>query len=194
MTDIGVSCQKQSQGRGVGKPMTCTASQDYDAGLCYSKCPAGSYGVGPVCWATCPAGYSVNCGAACAKTSALCGVAVATMVVATGQVALNVGVLVATAGSSAAGQASVKGAVAAAKVSAQAIGKKAVAEGAVALARNAIKQNAVKIGVALSADAIATSSRALTAAKEEGQFDWTVLDPTGIAEVVKAFNKPGCGK
>ena len=34
----------------------------------------------------------------------------------------------------------------------------------------------------------------LEIAKEEGQFDWTMLDPTGVAAVVDAFNKPICGR
>lgn len=38
------------------------------------------------------------------------------------------------------------------------------------------------------------ASRATAQAKEDGDFDYTVLDPTGIAEVVKAFNKPICGR
>ncbi|CBL44897.1 hypothetical protein HDN1F_13140 [gamma proteobacterium HdN1] len=37
-------------GRGAGIGMSCDSSQDYDAGLCYQKCPAGYNGVGPVCW------------------------------------------------------------------------------------------------------------------------------------------------
>ncbi len=51
--DIGVSCQKGSYGRGVGQPLGCAADQQYDAGLCYSQCPAGSTGVGPLCYGGC---------------------------------------------------------------------------------------------------------------------------------------------
>ncbi len=51
MTDIGVSCQKKSYGRGVGKVHSCADSEDKDAGLCYKKCDTGYTGVGPVCWA-----------------------------------------------------------------------------------------------------------------------------------------------
>ena len=41
MTDIGVSCQKQAHGRGVGSPLNCPANQDQIGGLCYGDCPAG---------------------------------------------------------------------------------------------------------------------------------------------------------
>lgn len=66
MTDIGVSCQKQSYGRGVGTvPTSCAGGLQYDAGLCYTPCRAGFVGVGPVCWEQgCPAGYADH-GATC---------------------------------------------------------------------------------------------------------------------------------
>ena len=56
MNDIGVSCHKDSYGRGVGKVLTCTSEQEYDAGLCYTPCEYQADGVGPVCWGHCPAG------------------------------------------------------------------------------------------------------------------------------------------
>lgn len=31
----------------------CPPGEDYDAGLCYTKCREGFYGVGPVCYGTC---------------------------------------------------------------------------------------------------------------------------------------------
>ena len=68
MVDIGVSCAKQSYGRGVGVPLTCAISDDYDAGLCYEeKCKEGFNGIGPVCWGQCPVGYE-KCGALCLKS------------------------------------------------------------------------------------------------------------------------------
>jgi hypothetical protein len=38
-------------------PNTCRPTEDYDAGLCYTKCKPGFHGIGPVCWAD-----SVNIG------------------------------------------------------------------------------------------------------------------------------------
>jgi len=71
MTDIGVSCQKQSYGRGAGKPLVCTSDQDEDAGLCYTKCKSGWSGDGPVCWGSCPAGM-YQCGALCLESKDAC--------------------------------------------------------------------------------------------------------------------------
>ena len=51
MTDIGVSCQKPSHGRGVGVPIhACADDKEKDGLLCYPKCKPGFHGVGPVCW------------------------------------------------------------------------------------------------------------------------------------------------
>lgn len=49
------------------------------------------------------------------------------------------------------------------------------------------------------AEHLEMASEALVTAYEKGEFDfetlfeWESLDPTGIASVVKAFNKPICG-
>ena len=65
MIDIGVSCQKDSYGRGAGVPMICKPEEEYDAGLCYTPCKNERYnGIGPVCWEECPAG-TYECGALC---------------------------------------------------------------------------------------------------------------------------------
>jgi C1A family cysteine protease len=67
MSDIGVSCQKQTSTRGVGTvPSGCGAGRQLDAGLCYPLCGAGFNGVGPVCWGSCPAGFRDD-GATCRK-------------------------------------------------------------------------------------------------------------------------------
>ncbi len=65
MTDIGVSCHKDSYGRGAGYPLGCSNDEDYDAGLCYDKCNYGADGVGPVCWGHCPSGTTECGGALC---------------------------------------------------------------------------------------------------------------------------------
>lgn len=61
-TNDGATCRlnnilaKASFGRGVGGlPIGCR-SGERDAGLCYTPCPPGFDGVGPVCWRRCPAG------------------------------------------------------------------------------------------------------------------------------------------
>src|SRR5581483_12009559 len=57
-------CWKATTTRGVGTVPTECPGKDKDAGLCYDKCPAGMYGVGPVCWQECPAGFT-NTGGHC---------------------------------------------------------------------------------------------------------------------------------
>ena len=51
MTDIGVSCQKNSYGRTAGTPLhACPDGHEKDGALCYPQCKPGYKGVGPVCW------------------------------------------------------------------------------------------------------------------------------------------------
>jgi hypothetical protein len=71
MTDIGVSCAKNSYGRGAGVPLGCASDQVEDAALCYPACSGGLNGVGPVCWSSCPSGWS-QCGALCLQNSTDC--------------------------------------------------------------------------------------------------------------------------
>jgi len=50
-TDIGVSCEKKTYGRGAGTVIyTCPTGQESDTGLCYENCAPGFHGIGPVCW------------------------------------------------------------------------------------------------------------------------------------------------
>ena len=67
MPDIGVSCQKDSYGRGAGDVLQCTSDREEDAGLCYGGCSDGYHGVGPVCWGSCPDGLD-ECGALCVSS------------------------------------------------------------------------------------------------------------------------------
>ena len=71
MTDIGISCAKESYGRTAGTPLTCTEEQEYDAGLCYTPCDHDAHGVGPVCWGSCPVG-TTQCGALCLTPDESC--------------------------------------------------------------------------------------------------------------------------
>ncbi|GFH55030.1 hypothetical protein CTEN210_11506 [Chaetoceros tenuissimus] len=67
----------------------CFGGEEYDAGLCYSRCSNGFDGVGPVCWGTCD-NSQVDCGMACAKTTEDCVLAVADQVVSTLILAANI--------------------------------------------------------------------------------------------------------
>jgi len=71
MSDIGVSCAKNSYGRGAGTSLSCKDGEEKDAGLCYPACTNGTEGIGPVCWGTCPPGTS-KCGALCLINSDSC--------------------------------------------------------------------------------------------------------------------------
>lgn len=48
------------------KVMICPYDKEGQAGLCYTKCRKGYYGVGPVCWMTCPT-ESSDIGISCEK-------------------------------------------------------------------------------------------------------------------------------
>jgi hypothetical protein len=72
MTDIGVSCQKDSYGRGAGKPLGCSSDEEYDAGLCYPPCEHGADGEGPVCWGHCPVGTTSCAGTLCLEDGQTC--------------------------------------------------------------------------------------------------------------------------
>ena len=61
--------------------MGCNTGWDYDAGLCYPKCPSGLFGLGPVCWTRCGSMY--DCGAGCATTQSVCEETITEQVVST---------------------------------------------------------------------------------------------------------------
>ncbi len=85
-TDIGVSCQKQSYGRGAGEPLAMGdcgpgLQKDPSGALCYPTCKTNFKMVGPVCWQNCPNQLSWDCGAACSTDQSQCAKAVSNMVV-----------------------------------------------------------------------------------------------------------------
>ncbi|HEU5133781.1 MAG TPA: hypothetical protein VFU13_01435 [Steroidobacteraceae bacterium] len=77
--DDGLTCRlinivgKPTFDRGVGTiPDSCGPDRRYEAGLCYTPCPAGFSGVGPVCWQICPSGYHDD-GATCRRDAWIFG-------------------------------------------------------------------------------------------------------------------------
>ena len=73
MSDIGISCEKDSYGRGAGvSRLECTNDQEEDAGLCYEACPDGFHGSGPVCWQNCPSSLPHKCGVMCTEKLSTC--------------------------------------------------------------------------------------------------------------------------
>ncbi len=51
------------------KSTECELDEDFDGGLCYTKCRDGYKGIGPVCWQKCDDGW-IDDGATCRKTNA----------------------------------------------------------------------------------------------------------------------------
>ena len=172
---------KKSYGRGVGSSMTCGSGKQYDAGLCYGSCGADYKGVGPVCWEKCAGDYPVECGAACATTQTACAEATAEMVETTLEAIANITEMVLSFGESAV-------AVSAAKT----IAKEAMTVAAKDALKAEIKKQLKAQVKDLAEIELENIAQGLTDAQSTGSFDWTVLDPTGIAAVVNAFNQPKC--
>lgn len=206
MTDIGISCQKQSKGRGVGKPMKCKKGQAYDAGLCYKPCKENYHGVGPVCWQDCPGTQPVNCGAGCATHASQCADKTIRQVLAPLEVALNVAMAVTTGGS---GNAAVNAAKASAKTAAKsaskAVAKETIRKSTKTIAREMLPDIRRKLTKKLHeySDTIAdevcenaaeTLAEAALANESPDTKDLLMtLDPTGIANVADVFTNPKCG-
>jgi hypothetical protein len=84
---------KNTYGRGAGTiPTGCADDQQYDAGLCYTKCGLKYSGVGPVCWGQTPKGW-VGCGMGAASSGDACHDAVSDQVSSVGEAALNIATL-----------------------------------------------------------------------------------------------------
>ncbi len=178
-TDIGVSCAKPSYGRGAGKiPTRCGSGKVNQAGLCYTPCRSDYDGVGPVCWAKeCPSTYPVKCAAGCAKSSWDCFNAIANQVITPLEMVANITGIVFSGGGSAVAKS-------AAKTSAKTISKMTI--------KSQLKKKAKDMGKELAESTAENAANTFYEAQLTGEFSWTDLDPTGIANVVNAFHKPLC--
>ena len=239
MTDIGVSCQKNTYDRGVGHLMSCSGNQQRDAGLCYNGCKSGYYGVGPVCWMACPAKLPVNCGASCADNTGDCAVSVVNQVTSPFITAGNIALVALTAGGAAGAEAGAgaaeaaadEGAEAASEAAAKAAEEASLKQSIMAALKtpvfSAAKELAIQsaVGGAISgaitagmnAQAKAQLQAQVTAAVKQqlanqitpaqvntvvsavmagtpsgSSFDYTSLDPTGIATIVTSYDLPLC--
>lgn len=183
MVDIGVSCTKKSYGRGAGTiPNGCNDGKVNQGGLCYTACRTGYKGVGPVCWAeNCPTRFPTKCGMGCAVNSTECGWAIFDQVSSVGEFVFNI----ATFGS---GGAAAKGASTAAKTAGKAASKTVAKE----TMKQQMKQKAKDLGQELAETTAENAALTCYDAQLTGEFDWASLDPTGIANIVNAFNKPLC--
>jgi hypothetical protein len=188
-----LSCAKKVR-IGDPTPGICGAGQQLDVGLCYTNCKTGYSGVGPVCWGQCPTTHPVNCGAGCATTTAACAENTTDQVLSVLEVVANVGLAVATAGTSTAATAGAKAAATGAKTAVK-TGAKTTAKITKSAAIEVIKKQAKEAGKELSQAAIETYAEAVVQAGTTGEFDPEMLaglDPTGIASVVVAYAKPVC--
>jgi hypothetical protein len=207
MTDIGVSCTKQTYMRATLSGQ-CPAGKTYEDGLCYDSCGAGFTGVGPVCGQKCPASLPYACGAGCAKNYEACVVTTSDQVMNVLSVVTDIGLAVITAGTS-------YGVKVAAKSTAKTVaeaGVKAAIKAAMkdigeSFSKNMTKEVFVKKikeqVTSLSEDAINNLYETLSIqgtqayiAQLDGElpadFDFYSLDPIGIASVVKAYNHAVC--
>ncbi|WP_273455893.1 RICIN domain-containing protein [Nevskia ramosa] len=256
MTDIGVSCQKNTYDRGVGHLKACNAGMQSDGGLCYQGCNSGHDGIGPVCWAQCPKDLPVNCGAACAASKGDCATAVTNQVtspfIAASSITLTVvsagsatGAVMAAKGAASAGKAAAtiaasaaakSAARASAKIALKAQIKSLLKSSAATTAKVAAKQTTKELSIDLAVGTVLSSSiwgitnavqkqqmeealraqvkkqlaeqvddqsidavlEAMMAGIEKqnavADFPWSSLDPTGVADIVLAYNLPMCSK
>lgn len=177
--DMGVSCTKPSYGRGAGRvPTSCSGGKENQGGLCYRACEAGYKGIGPVCWANaCPSVFPVKCAAGCAKSSNACFSSIVNQSMSVLEFAGNIAGLVLTGGGANAAKAGAR------------TGAKVVAKETI---KQRLKQKAKEIGKELAEGAAENAASTFFDAQATGEFSWEDLDPTGVANIVKAFNQPLC--
>lgn len=206
-TDMGVSCLKPTTTRA---PITakCPAGTIYEDGLCYKACDAGYSGVGPVCWGQCPSDKPVPCGAGCAVDGStrpgggrddVCATLTTEQVTSVTGLITDVIVTVATAGGYAGIKAGLKQGI---KKGTKFISEKTtkeVAKAALELMEKQAKQYIKDQTQAKIEEIIITSAQNALITKidpqaetEGADFEWTDLDPTGISDIVNAYNHPTC--
>jgi hypothetical protein len=183
--DDGCTCRrnadifaKYTYTRGAGSTMSCPAGQQMDTGLCYNSCSPKYDGVGPVCWATCGGDYPIDCGAGCATDAQACINGIENMAATTANAVANLAGMVE-------GWGEVRAAV-------SSVGKVSLTAAEAASVRSEIYTELEKQTVDLGVNEASGIAQGLTDAVQTGTFDWTQLDPTGIAAVVAAFNQPIC--
>ncbi len=179
MTDTGADCAKTSYTRGAGVPITqCPAGLQQSGLVCYPACKTGYQMVGPVCWdQKCPADYPIQCGASCAVSHDACALSTESQVLTPLQVITNVVGIALTGGASA-------GVEVAAEEGGAAATKAAIAA--------SLKASAKAAGKSLSDSAASSAGSTFGSAEISGTFDFYSLDPTGVAQVVEAYDKPIC--
>ena len=199
--DDGCTCRidpadfaKGSYGRGAGVPLHCTSSQEEQAGLCYTPCSSGYDGVGPVCWGECSGDYSYACGSlACASDANACTSFISSAVDSTTNFAINVAALVATWGEAAGPLSEIHTITNTLTTDAVEALTKQIANQLIAASQgtSAVGSGGT-VGQQLTQAAANSTAGAIVTAIQTGTINWTLIDPTGIAAVIAAFNQPTC--
>jgi predicted lipid-binding transport protein (Tim44 family) len=171
--------------------MDCPSNKKYDAGLCYTTCRAGFYGVGPVCWANAPNGW-VGCGMGAAKTSSVCAETIFDQVASVGNLALNI----VTFGTEKAADIA-KDAAKAAELRKQFEQLKKLSENSEKV-QQAIQAGQGKFPIVeagkstaeiLKADPTTVTTEDIVRVSAQVA---SLIDPTGVSDVVGAFTYPKC--
>lgn len=209
MVEVLGSCAKKTQAA------SCPAGKAMDAGLCYNACPADTKGVGPVCWGQCPKSKPFKCAAGCTKDEDACIRATTEQVLSVALAAVKTAAIVASfgtatpavvAGSSAVGiaQDQVTKAVDDKKAEAKKTALEQLRKQAQKVKEMAAKQGkdareGVVSAVKEKAGEFTGPGGAGKAAEQLGDmvkspetFDFSSLDPVGITQIIKSFNKPIC--
>lgn len=194
MADNGIGgCRKlPPRMRNAGVVPQCGGGGEYQLGLCYKTCTAGFGGAGPVCWGQCPSSHPTDCGAMCGTNTSQCAANIANQAISVLDFAVTVVETVVTAGGALGVRAAIgsaeRAAMDAAEASVTAAAKLTAKAATKALVKDVLIEQAQGIGQGLSEGQILN----LVAMASGDKFDFTTLDPTGIAALVAAFNKPIC--
>jgi hypothetical protein len=186
----------------------CASDHKYDGGceksgaLIYPNCKGDYYGNAHVCWQHCPKSQPYECGpAACATDGSSCASGVINMVIAPLEIALNIAMAVGTGGTANATKAAVTTSL---KTGARLVAKQTLMQGIKTMAKSIITKVQKKVAEKLTKKFAKETAQGFMEAAAESlagsalaqDFDIKSflmdLDPTGIAAVVDAFNKPIC--
>ena len=207
MKDNGVSCHKDSYGRGVGLiPTGCPSGKVNQGGLCYTPCKNGMKGIGPVCWdIDCPDNYPISCGASCAETTNHCISATLDQVMSPLELVITIAEVALTAGTATAIKKGVQTASkAGVKATTKNIAKSMAKKMTKKAAREALEKGMKESGKYLTEAAIEEAATMMIDASAQAAFhgevqgldvDWedlAILDPTGITNIVLAYANPLC--
>jgi Extracellular link domain/PAN domain len=165
--------------RGAGVPMSaCPPNMEKVGALCKSACPEGSHGVAGVCWMDCPDERPYRIGAVCGETEQDARYAVSQMVLSTWDAVGNIALMVVTAGSATAAKTA----------------EKAISTGVKVGLKGTLKVAAKEVGTELGESLLESTAQTVIDSAAAQDFEWSSLDPTGIAAVVQAFNHPICNQ